>query len=89
MLLTLVRQPDARREQAVGVAGSRHYHIWRRRMHMAGMAVAFDQGCLAIRQKAGCKLGVSDTALRPWARACHCGLQDLTLLAGTCGKEGP
>jgi len=45
--------------------------IWR--MHMAGMVLASDRGCLTVGQRVAYKLGAYDTAFRPWTRACHCG----------------
>ncbi len=65
-LLHWVRRLEARREQAIAIAGDRNYRIWR--MYMAGMAYAFDRGLLSVAQVLAFKPEAGRLARRPWTR---------------------
>ena len=65
-LIRWVRRLEARRDEAIRLAGEQRYRIWR--MYMAGMAYAFDKGLLTVAQVLAVKPTADGPAARPWTR---------------------
>lgn len=57
---------EARREEAIRVAGARRYRIWI--VYLAGMAHAFDRGWLSVAQVLSFKPLRDGSVRRPWTR---------------------
>ena len=65
-LIRWVARLEARRDEAIALAGAERYRIWR--IYMAGCAHAFDQGWLSIHQVLAVKPDAAGVAPRPWTR---------------------
>jgi cyclopropane-fatty-acyl-phospholipid synthase len=65
-LLHWVRRLEARRDEAMDLVGPEKYRIWR--IYMAGSALAFDRGWLALYQMLSVKPDATGFAARPWTR---------------------
>jgi cyclopropane-fatty-acyl-phospholipid synthase len=57
---------EARREEAVRIAGAERYRIWT--VYLAGMAEAFHRGWLSVAQVLAYKSTKAGLASRPWTR---------------------
>ena len=58
---------EARRDEAIALAGAERYRVWR--VYLPGMALAFDRGWLSVAQVVAYKPAEGRPAVRPWSRA--------------------
>jgi cyclopropane-fatty-acyl-phospholipid synthase len=58
---------EARRDEAIALAGAARYRVWR--VYLPGMALAFDRGWLSVAQVLAYKPAEGRPAARPWSRA--------------------
>jgi len=58
---------EARRDEAIALAGAERYRVWR--VYLPGMALAFDRGWLSVAQVVAYKPAEGRPAARPWSRA--------------------
>jgi cyclopropane-fatty-acyl-phospholipid synthase len=84
-LLRWVRRLEARRAEAIALAGEERYRIWR--IYMAGCALAFERNWLSIYQVLAGKTDAGGRLERPWTRR-HQYQDDPTPLAGLLDWSG-
>lgn len=65
-LLHWVRRLEARKSEAIALAGEARYRVWR--IYMAGCAIAFERNWLALYQVLAGKGGGNGSLDRPWTR---------------------
>lgn len=66
-LMLWSRRLEARRDEAIRLAGIKRYRIWR--VYLPGMAQAFDRGWLSVAQVVAYKPAANGVVRRPWTRS--------------------